>query len=349
MLTSDHSIISHYVHPILRKSVNGLLDSLTHEFGSSLLKVLPFPSPPLHQHIKPVLWPLSLKTYVMATINATPDSFSSSRASTEETAIAEGIAAVQAGVDILDIGGYSTRPGASKVSIEEESKRVVPVVRTLREKGVVLPISIDTFRPSVLRAAVEAGANCLNDVTALSGEGEVEEEMMLPIAGKLGIPVIMMHSRGAHKVSSDNDYSCYGDVLEGVRSELGFKISNALQSGVRRWNIIVDPGFGFSKTVDGNFELLRRFRRLTSPGLGTLKNPLQGYPTLAGLSRKGFLGRVLDKPTKPQDRDWATGAAVAASIQQGADIVRVHRVSEMKDVARISDRLWRGLPLKYII
>ncbi|KIJ54583.1 hypothetical protein M422DRAFT_106865, partial [Sphaerobolus stellatus SS14] len=330
-----NDLIPDYMHPSLKQTVEQLFDTLLATFIPSLVKVLPFPPPPNHRHIKPVLWPLSIKTYIMATVNTTPDSFSSAP-STEESAIQEGLAAVEAGADIIDIGGYSTRPGAELVSPEVEMERVVPVVRALRERGVTLPISIDTFRASVLRAAVEAGANCLNDVTALSGEGEEEEENMSLVAEDLGIPVIMMHSRGAHNVTLDNNYDAQGGVVNGVRQELGSRIMHALQVGMRRWNLIVDPGFGFSKTVEGNFELLRRFGEITAPGPHNARNLLHGYPTLAGLSRKGFLDRVLDKPTQPQEREWATGAGVAASIQQGADIVRVHRVAEMKDIVRVA-------------
>jgi len=282
----------------------------------------------------------------MATINTTPDSFSSSSPSTHESSVAEGLAAVDSGADILDIGGYSTRPGAAVISPEDEMQRVVPVVRALREHGVSLPISIDTFRPSVLQAAVNVGANCLNDVTALTGEGEPGEEDMALVARDLGVPIIMMHSRGAHRVTVDDDYSAQGGVVRSVRQELGSRITEALRFGIRKWNIIVDPGFGFSKSVEGNIELLRRFSELTAPGLEGRQNPLEGYPTLAGLSRKGFLGKILERPTQPLEREWATGAGVAASIQQGADIVRIHRIAEMRDVAKIADKVWRHIPIR---
>ncbi|GJJ16112.1 hypothetical protein Clacol_010391 [Clathrus columnatus] len=341
-------IIPEFTHPLLKETVRVMYRNLMDSNPSTLNKVLPFPSP-RHTSIGPILWPLAHKTYLMAAINATPDSFSLTKPSTKESAIEEGMLAVEHGADILDVGGYSTRPNATLVSAEEETNRVVPVIRGLRQSGLVLPISVDTFRPIVLRAAVEAGANCLNDVAALSGDESDTTEMdnnrceeMKTTVRELGIPIIMMHSRGALNASRHKNYGPEG-ILQGVKNELGGKVTSALQSGIRRWNLIIDPGFGFSKTVDGNLELLRRFRDITSSDVngGDIRNPLIGFPTLAGISRKSFLGNLLQRETTPQDREWATGAAAIAAVQQGADIVRIHRVPEIRDMVRIADRVWR--------
>ncbi|KAF8517981.1 Dihydropteroate synthase [Hysterangium stoloniferum] len=336
-----NDIIPDYVHPALKTTVSTLHTALLTSNASTLRKVLLFP-PPLKSEIPPVLWPLSSQTYIMAAINATPDSFSSTNPSTTDLAVEEGLAAVEAGANMIDVGGYSTRPGAAEVSPDEELRRVIPVIRRLREHGITLPISVDTFRPSVLRAAVAAGANCLNDVTALAGEVEnhPSDESMALAVRELGVPIIMMHSRGAHDAGKNNDYSPQGGVVEGVRVELGARMTHALRCGIRRWHLIADPGFGFSKTTEGNIELLRRFEEVTASGA------LTGFPTLAGLSRKTFLGKVLDRETSPQEREWATGAGVAAAVQQGADIVRVHRVAEMRDITKVADKLWRITSLR---
>ena len=330
-----------YIHPFFRTTIGALFKGLLASNPSTLNMVLPFPSPPHYPNIPSTLWPLSLKTYLMATINATPDSFSSSTPSTTASAIDEALAAAADGADIIDVGGYSTRPGATPVSPEDELNRIVPVVREIRQNGITLPISVDTFRPAVLRAAVDAGANCLNDVMALAGDDTGTPGGMAAVVRELGIPVVMMHSRGAHRAGECKDYGESG-ILNGVQRELGKNIDLALKGGIRRWNMLVDPGFGFSKTTDGNLELLGRFRELTAPRAGRGEtNPLEGFPTLAGLSRKSFLGNLLGRKTDPQDRNWATAAAVTAAVQQGADVVRVHRVAETRDVLRIADALWR--------
>lgn len=336
------SIIPNYVHPVHNISVRTLFNERLMHTPSTLRKVLPFPSPPRHPDIPSTLWPLTLRTYLMATINATPDSFSSSAPSTTAAAVDQALTAADNGADIIDVGGYSTRPGATSVPVDEELSRVIPVVRMIRERGIVLPISIDTFRPAVLRAAVEVGANCLNDVTALAGEeGNAVPWEMATVVRELGVPVVMMHSRGAHRAGEYKDYGASG-VLAGVQEELGRHVDYALRCGIRRWNMLVDPGFGFSKTTADNVELLRRFREVTATGeFGCRPNALRNFPTLAGLSRKSFLGHLIGRKTEPQDRDLATAAAVTAAVQQGADVVRVHQVAEIRDVLRIADAVWR--------
>lgn len=301
----------------------------------------------------------------MGTLNATPDSFSDGGLhNTIPTAVAYAQEAVKQGADIIDVGGYSTRPGALEITPEEEIERVVPIIKAIRAAKVTIPISIDTFRATVAVAAIEAGANCINDVRALREPG------FAAVAKSLGVPIIMMHSRG-YDASGDKDYGLDG-VLPNVRLELGVQVYAALNVGVRRWNVIVDPGIGFSKTVSGNLELIRNLKKLSvvngntsqtsapthriSEGAGYPNslsahivaatqgniNPLVQLPVLVGTSRKSYLGAVIGRPDAPaKERDYATLAAVVASIQQGCDIIRIHDVPAGRDAARVSDALYR--------
>lgn len=323
------------------------------------------------------------KTYLMGTLNATPDSFSDgSTNNTVPAALRYTTSAVTAGADIIDVGGYSTRPHADFVSTEEEINRVVPVIQAIRQAkhpGVHNDlsaaisrtlISVDTFRWEVAEAAVKAGANCINDVYAFTGPtypvdeaGQQHFLKMREVARRLAVPVILMHSRG--EASANKDYSAYdyakdprgrGSILEAVRVELGQKVDAAVRGkgGLRRWFVIVDPGIGFSKTLDGNLELLRSSSAIVDPlqkaGKQKARNLLAGYPTLIGASKKSFLGAILAKPdasngyqgreTSPAERTWATSAAVAAAVQQGATVVRVHDVLDMGDVVRVASLLW---------
>ncbi|KAK7460902.1 trifunctional dihydropteroate synthetase [Stygiomarasmius scandens] len=332
------------------------------------------------------------RTYLMSTLNTTPDSFSDgSRHNTSPTALGYALSSYQQGANILDIGGYSTRPGAAFVSPDEEVNRVVPVVEAIRNGDLSsdtegpkdMLISLDTFRPEVAEAGILAGANCINDVYAFSGPvyptSSVEEtnsaslhdnktpamytSEMKTIARKYAVPVVLMHSRG--DAGSNKDYSAYSysqdsPVIEAIRIELGPKVDQIVlgPSGVRRWLVIVDPGVGFSKTVEGNLDILRDAGRVVSDVMVGLlgkqrRNPLVGYPQLVGASRKSFLGKILEegtkdkdkekggRQTKPDERTFATAAAVSAAVQQGALVVRVHDVREMGDVVQVADRIWK--------
>lgn len=315
--------------------------------------------------------------YIMGTLNATPDSFSDgSKHNDSPAALAYATMAVAGGASIIDVGGYSTRPRAAYVSPEEEMSRVVPIIKAIRAiketsdallaKTANVLISVDTFRADVAAAAVRAGANCINDVYAFAGPdypltvASAEHFLqMRRVARELGVPVVLMHARG--EASANKDYSAYayaadsdgrGAVSEGVRVELGERVEAAVKGrgGIRRWNVIVDPGIGFSKSVEGNIELLRDASKLTAPGSPAGRNPLAGCPQLIGTSRKSFLGTILARPdearsyegreTAANERDWATAAAVSCAVQQRAEVVRVHNVLELGDVARVSAALW---------
>ncbi|KAG2068638.1 Dihydropteroate synthase [Suillus decipiens] len=373
-------MVPEFVHPVHKKSIRTLLDDVIRQSTGDfpMLKVTPFADYPIAEtrqlpgiHQVPSMgryWTTHcsndvqrpMKVKLMATLNATPDSFSDGSVNnTLSTALAYSTTSVRAGADIIDIGGYSTRPGAAFVSSEEECQRVVPVIQAIRsheDQDVSSAlISIDTFRWEVAEAAVLAGANCINDVYSFTGFDypltETSEKHLLKmreVARKLAVPVILMHSRG--DAGSNKDYSHYkGGVLEGVRVELGEKVEAIIKGkgGVRRWFVIVDPGIGFSKTAEANCALLREASSITA---NTLMNPLAGYPQLIGSSRKSFLGAILERPdvdgtykgrkTQPKERGWATAATVACAIQQGASVVRVHDVQEMRDVVAVASAIW---------
>lgn len=383
-------MVPDYIVPSLHRPVKVLLDHLMNSQGTDapvMHKVVPFPkypfiaSPPtspifpMHLPLVPptaTYWKYSVdggrfpKTHIMATLNATPDSFSDGSVNnTLPMALKYASASVTNGADIVDVGGYSTRPHAEYVSPADETSRVVPVIQSIRNSGgheSTILVSIDTFRADVAKAAVLAGANCINDVHGFTGpeypltRSSAENFLkMRNVARELAVPVILMHSRG--EASANKNYSLYdyagkpSAVVEGVRVELGAKVDAVVKGkgGVRRWFVILDPGVGFSKTLEGNLEVLRNASYITSsaPRFGT-RNPLAGFPQLIGVSRKSFLGTILEAPdgnyegrlTGPKERGWATAAAVACAVQQKALVVRVHDVIEMGDVARVSSALW---------
>ena len=268
------------------------------------------------------------RTYIMGVLNVTPDSFSDGgQFNTLETAVARARSLVEEGVDILDIGGQSTRPGAEQVPLEEELNRVLPVVRALRDRqnGDILsvPISVDTTRSQVAIAAVEAGADLINDVS-----GGVRDADMLGAVATLGVPVVLMHSRGTPETMQK--LTDYEDLIAEIYRFLGDRIEAAITAGVERKNIIIDPGIGFAKTLGHNLEILRR--------LGEFRD--LGVPILVGASRKSFIGHILNRPN-PQERVWGTAAACCAAIAAGADIIRVHDIPEMRDVCRVADAIYR--------
>ncbi len=279
------------------------------------------------------------RTYVMGIINVTPDSFSSDGIlgsgkagdeATVETAVAQGLRQVAEGADVLDVGGESTRPGSSRVSAEEEMRRVLPVIRRLAEETEV-PVSIDTYKAAVAEAALDAGADLVNDVWALGAD----PDMAALVAG-WGVPVILMHNRSRPKEAEvearlGGRYLgvAYQDLMADIVRELRQSVESALKAGVAAHSIIVDPGIGFGKTVKQNLYLLNHLDELR----------VIGCPILLGPSRKSFIGYTLDLP--PEERVEGTEAIVALGISRGADIVRVHDVREMVRVARMTDAVVR--------
>lgn len=258
------------------------------------------------------------RTRVMGIVNVTPDSFSDGgRFLDPVAAIEHGLRLVDEGADILDIGGESTRPGASAVDVADEIARIVPVVAGLAAKTDV-PVSIDTMKSAVARAALDAGARMLNDVSA--GRADVE---MLPLAAAAGVPICLMHMLGDPRTMQDEP--TYGDVVSEVRAFLISRAEAAEAAGVAREDILIDPGFGFGKTAAHNLQLLA--------GLSAFaEGP---YEVLVGTSRKSFIGMTLDLPVA--DRLEGTAATVALSAAAGASVVRVHDVAAMRRVVDMVD------------
>lgn len=253
--------------------------------------------------------------HVMGILNVTPDSFSDGgKHNSQEQAVAYALQMIADGATVIDIGGESTRPGALVVEVEEEIRRVVPVVEELAQHNVI--ISIDTSQPEVMRKAVQAGAHIWNDVRALTRPNA------LITAAELDIPVIIMHMRG--EPTTMNNLNQYSDVTQDVMGELQHRINAALAVGIKPENIMIDPGFGFAKNAQQNLKLLQEFHVLTS----------LGYPILSALSRKRFIGEVLDE-SNAQNRVVGSVAAHLLSIQQGACMVRVHDVKATSDAIKI--------------
>lgn len=272
----------------------------------------------------------------MSIVNTTPDSFSDGGDNVSvETAVRTAQLHLQQGAHIVDLGGMSTRPGAADVSVEEEAGRVVPVIQALRAAGVTAPISVDTFRAEVARQAIAAGADIINDVLGGSSDG------MLAVMAELDVPVILMHSRGTPQTMSSMTEYPGNDIVAGVRSELAQRVQAALDAGVKRWNIVIDPGIGFAKTGQDNLVLLRRLREVLGEGQDCSDSlGLSTFPSLVGLSRKKFIGTLTGKQNA-KERVLGTAAGVTASIAGGADIVRVHDVEAMVDVVKVADGIYR--------
>lgn len=253
---------------------------------------------------------------VMGIVNVTPDSFSDGGAHhTAQAAVAHGLQLAAEGADILDVGGESTRPGAGDVPLEEELRRVVPVVERLaRETG--LPVSVDTSKPEVMRAAVQAGAGMINDVYALRRDGAVEA------AASLGVPVVLMHMLGEPRSMQDDPR--YDDVVAEVHRFLAERIFAAEMAGIDKKRIAVDPGFGFGKTLDHNLALLAQLERF-----GEL-----GVPVMAGLSRKRGIGTLTGRED-PRERVHGSVAAALVAAQRGARLLRVHDVAATVDALKV--------------
>ncbi|MEO0988071.1 MAG: dihydropteroate synthase [Cyanobacteria bacterium J06639_14] len=269
------------------------------------------------------------RTYTMGVLNVTPDSFSDGgKFNRLETALQQARHLTHAGIDILDIGGQSTRPGAQQVPLEEEVRRVVPTIKAIRDhEDKVLAstvISVDTTQSEIARAAVKAGADIINDIS-----GGTFDEAMLATAADLGVPIILMHIRGTPATMQQQ--TDYQDLMGEIYGFLERQIKNAIAAGISHSQIAIDPGIGFAKNYPQNLEILRQI-----PALRSLNCPI-----LIGPSRKSFIGWILQRED-PQERVWGTAAACCAAIAGGADILRVHDGKEMVDVSRVADAIWRN-------
>ncbi len=268
---------------------------------------------------------LGERTLIMGVLNVTPDSFSDGGKFFDvKSAVRHALAMQLDGADILDIGAESTRPGSLAISATEELRRLLPVLEALRGK-LKIPISVDTQKSAVAELALGAGTEMVNDISGLRSDPELAS-----VAAKYGAPLILMHMRGTPRTMQKGPFA--RDVMRDVLSGLRKSIATATKFGVKQSQIVIDPGIGFGKSYSQNYELLAKLRELAK----------LGYPVLVGTSRKGFLGTTLAKNGKPASADermWATAATVAASILNGAYIVRVHDVAEMKQVALTIDAL----------
>jgi dihydropteroate synthase len=263
------------------------------------------------------------KTYLMGILNVTPDSFSDGgRFNTLESAVAQAEIMLENGVDIIDIGGQSTRPGAEEVSLTEELKRIVPIIIQLR-RSTSIPISIDTTKAAVAKEAIALGADLVNDIS-----GGTFDPEMLPTVGKLNVPIVLMHIRGTPQTMQQ--LTEYDDLVGELIEFFQLQIDRAIACGISRENIIIDPGIGFAKTPRQSIELIQRLGEFKSLDL----------PLLVGVSRKSFMKEILNK-NNPQERVWGTAAACCSAIAFGADILRVHDLPEMYDVSRVADAIWR--------
>ncbi len=261
----------------------------------------------------------------MGIINVTPDSFyDGGKRLDSGRAVADSMAQVEAGADVIDIGGESTRPGARTVSLTEELQRVLPVIRGLRRK-VNVPISIDTYKAQVAQAALTEGADIVNDISAL----RFDPAMALLVAAEK-VPVVLMHMQGTPQTMQAEPR--YHDVLREVGDFLATRVKFSVEAGVERENIIIDPGIGFGKTLDHNLTLLRGL-----PALASI-----GQPLLVGASRKTFIGKLLG--VEPQERLEGSLAAAIAAVFGGAHILRVHDVEETRRAIRVADAIRFGAP-----
>ncbi len=257
------------------------------------------------------------RTYVMGILNATPDSFSDGGKFNEvQAGIEHGLEMVAQGADIIDIGGESTRPGSDEVGLAEELDRVIPLIRGIRDK-ISVPISIDTYKAEVAREALKAGANIVNDVWGLQREPEIAK-----VAAEADAPVIAMHNQ----IGTVYD----GDIIESMIAFFKKSIQIALDAGVPKTHIVLDPGIGFGKTSEQNVEVMGRLSELH----------ILGYPILLGTSRKSMIGKILDLP--PAQRVEGTVATSVVGVMEGMEIIRVHDVKENLRAVKVADAIVRG-------
>ena len=262
------------------------------------------------------------RTLVMGIINVTPDSFSDGGVLFDATrAIEAGVQMAAEGADLLDVGGESTRPGAQPLDESEEHRRVLPVIEGLARR-VNVAISVDTYKASIARSALEAGASVVNDISGLRYEPD-----LAAVVARYGAPIILMHTRGRSQEMYKE--AVYTEVVDEVLDELRTSIAFAVDAGVPKDSVLIDPGLGFAKEARHNYEVLGRLEEFSD----------LGRPVVAGPSRKRFLTRPLDAELPAAQRDWPTAAAVAAAVLGGAHVVRVHAVREMAAVVRVADEI----------
>ena len=263
----------------------------------------------------------SQKTYIMGILNITPDSFSDGgKYFDEDKAVRRAIQMAEDGADIIDIGGESTRPGSDPVTIEEELRRTVPVIKAVM-KHVHIPVSIDTYKSEVAQRALDAGAAMINDISGLNFDRE-----MAKVAAQHGVPVIIMHIKGEPKNMQQNPV--YNALIPEICEYLKDAIKRAVDTGISADKIMIDPGIGFGKTFEHNLEIIHNLAEFK----------ILGKPVMVGPSRKAFLGKILGDAS-PEERLEATAAAVAISIMNGAHMIRVHDVREMVKVAKVADAI----------
>lgn len=268
------------------------------------------------------------RSYLMGVLNVTPDSFSDGgEFNTVETALAQAKALVEAKMDILDIGGQSARPGSKPTTLSEECDRVIPIIKAIRSSSHDwlrdIPISVDTTRAEVARAALEAGADIINDIS-----GGTYEPDILKVSAEFDAFVMLMHLRGTPETMQQ--MTDYDDLMGELVTFLAAQADKAVEAGVDPKKIAIDPGIGFAKTGAQNITILRELEKLKA----------LGCPILVGTSRKSFIGRLLNQP-EAKDRVWGTAATLDCAIAHGADILRVHDGPQMRDVCRMADALWR--------
>ena len=286
----------------------------------SQVNALPMPQP---WKLRGQTFAWGTRTFVMGILNVTPDSFSDGgQFNTIAKALHQAKHLVSAGADILDIGGQSTRPQSTQISLEEELGRVVPIVQAVRQ-ALDTPISVDTTRSAVASAAIAAGADVVNDISGATFDPE-----MLPTVAKLHVPIVLMHIRGTPQTMQQ--LTDYQDLIGEIYTFLETQIAAAIAAGISKDLIAIDPGIGFAKTYSQNLEILRRLPHFRS----------LGCPILVGPSRKSFIGHILNQPD-PQQRVWGTAAACSAAIASGTDILRVHDLPQMHEVCQVADAIWR--------
>ena len=260
----------------------------------------------------------------MGVLNVTPDSFSDGGQFNEiNSAILHVDKMIKNGADIIDIGGESTKPGSEPVSANEESKRIVPLIRTIKNEYKDILISVDTYKSSVAKKAIEAGADFVNDISGLTFDDE-----MVSLLAQRNIPVVIMHINGKPKTMQKN--ILYSDLVSDIKRFFNKQCNHAINSGIKESNIMIDPGIGFGKTFDHNFTLLKRLKEFED----------LGFPILIGPSRKAFIGDVLNLPSN--ERVEGTIAAIVAGILNGANIIRVHDVKEIKRATIVTEKILKA-------